>query len=309
MKKVAILAFEGMSPFHLSVPCVVFGDAAKHFQLTVCAESHQPMTTTAGFSISALQGIEAVEEADIVIVPSWYTPYQPPSAALISALQSAAARGSLVVGLCLGSFALAAAGLLDGKKATTHWAYFEAFKALFPHVEMDNDVLFVEQGNVVTSAGTAAGLDCCLKIARNELGSAAANDIARLLVVPPQRQGGQSQYISVPVPERVSDKRLAFLLEDVLKTLAEPHTIDVLAEKAGMSRRTFTRRFQAVTGKSFGHWLLAARLSHCQQLLESTAYDVEYIAGVSGFNNATTLRYHFKNAFGLSPSNWRKMYQ
>ncbi|KKD58418.1 AraC family transcriptional regulator [Grimontia sp. AD028] len=309
MKRVAVYAFEGMSPFHLSVPCVVFADAASDFKVTVCSEPDAPLQTTAGFSIHTEHGLNAMDDADIIIIPSWHSPYQPPSNALINALKSANHRGALVVGLCLGSFALAAAGLLDRKRATTHWAYFEAFKSLFPNVVIDSDVLFVEEGNIVTSAGTAAGLDCCLQIVRNLKGSAATNDIARLLVVPPQRQGGQSQYISIPVPERGSDKRLAILLDEVLKSLNEPHSIDALAEKALMSRRTFTRRFQTITGRSFGQWLLSARLAHCQNLLESTALDIEHIATESGFNNATTLRHHFKNTFGVTPSVWRKMYR
>ncbi|CZF81361.1 HTH-type transcriptional regulator CdhR [Grimontia celer] len=309
MIHVAVYAFEGMSPFHLSVPCVVFADAAGDFSVTVCSELDTPIHTTAGFSIHTEHGLSKMDDADIIIIPSWHSPYLPPSNALVNALKAAHSKDALVVGLCLGSFALAAAGLLDGKRATTHWAYFDAFKSLFPHIAIDSDVLYVEEGNVVTSAGTAAGLDCCLQIVRNLKGSAATNDIARLLVVPPQRQGGQSQFISMPVPERGGDKRLAMLLDEVLKSLKEPHSIDALAEKAMMSRRTFTRRFQTITGRSFGHWLLSARLAHCQHLLESTSLDIENVAFESGFNNAITLRHHFKKSFGVTPSYWRKMYR
>ncbi|WP_199181417.1 GlxA family transcriptional regulator [Enterovibrio norvegicus] len=306
---VAVLAFEGMSPFHLTVPCIVFGDLSSHFTLKVCAESQDLLSTTAGFQLAASHGLDAFDSADIIIIPSWHMSYQPPSQALIAALQHAEKRGALVVGLCLGSYVLAAAGLLNQKQATTHWAFFDDFSSLFPDIQLETDMLYVECDNVITSAGTAAGMDCCLQIVRRILGSTEANHLARLLVVPPQRQGGQSQYVSVPMPERGTDLRLSQLLDDVLVTLNLPHTIDELAEKNMMSRRTFTRRFQAVTGKSFGKWLLAARLSHCQQLLESSTLSVEQIADACGFNNTVTLRHHFKKSFGISPSAWRKLFE
>ncbi|KXF80807.1 GlxA family transcriptional regulator [Enterovibrio coralii] len=308
MKRVALLAFENMSPFHLSVPCVVFGDVSKDFALTVCAETDAPLSTTAGFHLSTTHDLRAFDDADIIIIPSWHSPYQPPSDLLINALQKAHRKGTMIIGLCLGAYAIAAAGILDGKKATTHWAYFEDFKARFPLIDIESDVLYLQQDNVMTSAGTAAGLDCCLHVVRQTLGSTASNNIARYLVTPPQRLGGQAQYIATPIPEKGSDKRLATVLDEVLQSLDQPHSIEQLAERCAMSRRTFTRHFQAVTGKSFGQWLLSARLSHSQQLLETSTFSIEHVAAQSGFNTPTTLRHHFKRAFGISPSVWRKMY-
>jgi len=311
---VAAVAFDGISPFHLSVPCVVFGENRNEggvppFDFRVCAVEPGALSTTAGFSIAATHGLDALDEAHTIIVPSWRDPAETPPAVLLDALRRAHARGAQLVGLCLGAFVLAAAGILDGRQATTHWAWAEDFARRFPRVRLDPDVLYIDDGNVLTSAGTAAGLDCCLHVLRRMCGARAANYVARRLVVPPHRQGGQAQFIQQPVPPNLSGDRLSGLLDWVRGNLDEPHTLDALAERALMSRRTFTRRFRLATGTTVGAWLLAQRLARAQQLLESTDQSVESIAGIAGFGSTASLRQHFAEAFRTSPSAWRREFR
>ncbi|MFM0080253.1 helix-turn-helix domain-containing protein [Paraburkholderia sediminicola] len=311
---VAVVAFDGISPFHLSVPCVVFGEDRSNgglpdFDFRVCAAERGTLTTTAGFSIAVTHGLEALADADTIVVPSWRDPDETPPAALLDALRAAHARGAQLVGLCLGAFVLAAAGILDDRPASTHWAWADDFARRFPRVRLDPDVLYVDDGNVLTSAGTAAGLDCCLHVLRKMCGAQAANYVARRLVVPPHRQGGQAQYIQQPVAPNVRGDRLSCLLDWVNGNLDAPHTLDTLAERALMSRRTFTRRFRRATGTTVGAWLLAQRLGRAQQLLESTDESVEAIAGIAGFGSTASLRQHFAEAFRTSPSAWRREFR
>lgn len=311
---VAVIAFDRISPFHLSVPCVVFGEdragpGLPEFDFRVCAAETGPLSTTAGFSIAVTHGLEALADADTIIVPSWRDPDETPPAALLDALRAAHARGAQLVGLCLGAFVLAAAGILDGRPASTHWACADDFARRYPRVRLDPDVLYVDDGNVLTSAGTAAGLDCCLHVLRKMCGAQAANYVARRLVVPPHRQGGQAQFIDQPVPPNVRGDRLSGLLDWVGGNLDAPHTLDTLAERALMSRRTFTRRFRLATGTTVGAWLLAQRLARAQQLLESTDESVEAIAGIAGFGSTASLRQHFAEAFRTSPSAWRREFR
>ncbi|RKE34434.1 AraC family transcriptional regulator /AraC family transcriptional regulator with amidase-like domain [Paraburkholderia sp. BL23I1N1] len=311
---VAVIAFDCISPFHLSVPCVVFGEdrsggGLPEFEFRVCAAETGALTTTAGFSIAVTHGLEALADADTIIVPSWRDPNETPPAALLDALRAAHARGAQLVGLCLGAFVLAAAGILDDRPASTHWAWADDFARRYPCVRLDPDVLYVDDGNVVTSAGTAAGLDCCLHVLRKICGSQAANYVARRLVVSPHRQGGQAQFIQQPVPPNVRGDRLSGLLDWVSGNLDAPHTLDTLAGRALMSRRTFTRRFRLATGTTVGAWLLAQRLARAQHLLESTDESVEAIAGIAGFGSTASLRQHFAEAFRTSPSAWRREFR
>ncbi|MFM0034233.1 helix-turn-helix domain-containing protein [Paraburkholderia strydomiana] len=308
---VAVVAFDRISPFHLSVPCVVFGEDRRggglpDFDLRVCAAETGALTTTAGFSIAVTHGLDALAEAHTIIVPSWRDPDETPPAALLDALRAAHARGAQLVGLCLGAFVLAAAGILDDRPASTHWAWADDFARRYPRVRLDPDVLYVDDGNVMTSAGTAAGLDCCLHVLRKMCGAQAANYVARRLVVPPHRQGGQAQFVQQPMPPNLRGDRLSGLLDWVSGNLHLPHTLDTLAGRALMSRRTFTRRFRLATGTTVGAWLLAQRLARAQQLLESTDASVEAIAGTAGFGSAASLRQHFGDAFRTSPSAWRR---
>ncbi len=311
---VAVVAFDHISPFHLSVPCVVFGEDRREgglpaFDFRVCAAETGALNTTAGFSIAVTHGLDALNDAQTIIVPSWRSPDETPPEALLDALRAAHARGAQLVGLCLGAFVLAAAGILDDRPATTHWAWADAFARRYPRVHLDRDVLYVDDGNVLTSAGTAAGLDCCLHALRKMCGAQAANYVARRLVVSPHRQGGQAQYIQQPVPPNVRGHRLSCLLEWVGGNLDATHTLDSLAERALMSRRTFTRRFRSVTGTTVGAWLLTQRLARAQQLLESTDESVEAIATIAGFGSTASLRQHFAEAFRTSPSAWRREFR
>ncbi|WP_174874618.1 helix-turn-helix domain-containing protein [Vogesella oryzae] len=310
--RVAVVAFDRISPFHLSVPCVVFGEnrlQAPAYRLQVCAAEAAPLASSAGFGLLPAAGLEALDTADVVIVPSWRDPAETAPAPLLAALRAAHDRGARIVGLCLGAYVLAQAGLLDGRRATTHWAYADDFAHRFPAVTVDADVLYLDDGSLLTSAGTAAGLDCCLHLLRQLSGAAAANSVARRLVTPPHRQGGQAQYIEQPLPESARDGRLAGLLDWVRANLQQPHTLDSLAARALMSRRTFTRHFRQLTGSTVQGWLLAQRLALTQQLLESGALPVEQIAQQAGFGSAASLRLHFRQAFGVAPSAWRQTFQ
>lgn len=312
MLKVAVLAFDRISPFHLSVPCVVFGE--RHpglpvFDFAVCAAEPGLLRTSAGFMVQANHGLETLAAADLVIVPSWRDPQEIPPAPWLAALQAAHQRGAELVGLCLGAYPLAEAGLLNDRQATTHWAYADDFARRYPAVTVLPDQLYVEDGGLVTSAGTAAGLDCCLHLIRRRYGAACANRLARRLVTAPHRQGGQAQFIERPVPESARDSRLAGLLDWLLAHLADHLTLDQAAERMAMSRRSFSRHFRQLTGCAFGEWLLAERLALAQRLLESTALSVEAIADQAGFGSPESLRLHFRTAFGVAPSAWRQTFR
>lgn len=308
---VAIVAFDGISPFHLSVPCIVFGDAmggASPFDVVVCASEPAPLRTTANFRLSDLAPLSVLKRADAIVVPSWRDVQERPPERLLAALRDAHARGAQIVGLCFGAHVLAEAGLLDGRRATTHWEYAQAMAARFPAVDVDPDVLYVEDGQVLTSAGTAAGIDACLHLIRQRLGAQAANRLARRLVVPPHREGGQAQFIEQPLPDTAGGARLALLIDEVRKRLEQPHTLDSLAAQACMSRRSFTRQFKSLTGSTVQSWLLAERLALSQRLLERTDQSVERVAEMAGFGSVVSLRLHFRQRFGVSPTAWRRSF-
>lgn len=307
---IAVIAFDGITPFHLSVPCLVF-DAGRDcgFAVRVCAADGTPLRTSAGFAIATDFDLGALDQADIVIMPSWHNDCRPAPPALLQALRAAHARGARVVGLCLGAFPLAEAGLLDGLTATTHWQFAAELAARYPKVDVDCDVLYVDAGRVLTSAGVAAGLDCCLHLLRGLRGADAANRVARQLVIAPHRQGGQAQFIERPLPVSGSDGRFAGVLEWVTQHLEQAHSIDALAERAAMSRRNFTRHFRQATGTSFKQWLLGQRLAHAQWMLESGDASVEVVAQQAGFGSALSLRQHFRTVLQTSPSAYRASYR
>ncbi|WP_201316080.1 DJ-1/PfpI family protein [Dyella sp. EPa41] len=310
--RIAVVAFEGILPFHLSVPCAVFQsstpEGASPFRLRVCSAEGRRITSAAGFSIVTDYGLEELAHADIVIVPSWRDPDEVPPAALLQQLRKLAARGKRIVGLCLGAYVLAHAGLLDGKRATTHWRWAADLAERFAEVDVDADVLYVDEGNIVTSAGAAAGIDCCLHLVRQMLGAQMASGIARRMVVPPFRRGGQAQFIEQPVPDAPTDRRMARLLEQVQRHLDQDHGLDAIAEKAAMSRRSFTRHFRQLTGSSFGDWLLSQRLGEAQRLLETTQWPLERIAMAIGLGSPVTLRQHFQRAYRTSPTQYRRTF-
>lgn len=310
--RIAVVAFEGILPFHLSVPCAVFQastpEGISPFRLRVCSAEGRKITSAAGFSIGTDFGLKELAHADLIIIPSWRDPEEVPPAALLQQLKKLAARGKRIVGLCLGAYVLAHAGLLDGRKATTHWRWAGDLAERFPEVAVDADVLYVDEGHIVTSAGAAAGIDCCLHLVRQMLGAEMASRIARRMVVPPFRRGGQAQFIEQPVPEAPTDRRMARLLEQVQRHLDQDHSLDAIAEKAAMSRRSFTRHFRQLTGSSFGDWLLAQRLSEAQRLLETTQLPLERIAMAIGLGSPVTLRQHFQRAYRTSPMQYRRTF-
>ncbi|GKS85070.1 helix-turn-helix domain-containing protein [Acidovorax sp. SUPP1855] len=311
---VAVVAFDGISPFHLSVPCLVFGEdrtarGAPRYRLRVCGVAPGPMRTSAGFGIDVAHSLAVLRRAQIVVVPSWRENLAPAPPELLSALRAAHRRGARIVGLCLGAFVLAEAGLLDGRAATTHWALAQAFAQRYPQVALRPEVLYVEDGTVLTSAGTAAGIDCCLHLLRQQHGAEAANCAARRMVVAPHRQGGQAQYIQQPVAPSVRGDRLAPLLQWLGEHLHEAHTLEALAERAVMSPRTFTRRFRLSTGTTVGQWLQNQRIALAQRLLEGGDQPIEAVAVASGFGSAVSLRQHFSTAVGIAPSAYRRQFR
>jgi transcriptional regulator GlxA family with amidase domain len=310
--QVAVIAFDGMTPFHLSVPCLVFGSslgAQAAFALRVCGVDDAMLGTTAGFGIQPGHGLDALDNADVVVMPAWHDDCRPAPPALLDALRRVHARGACVVALCLGAFPVAEAGLLDGRAATTHWAAADELARRYPKVKVDPEVLYVDEGDVLSSAGVAAGIDCCLHLLRRLCGADAANAVARRLVVAPHRQGGQAQFIERPLPVSPSDGRLSRVLDWVSRNLDAPHDLDALAERAAMSRRNFTRHFRQATGMSFKQWLLEQRLAHARSLLEGSDAPVDMVAQQAGFGSALSLRQHFKTALQTSPAAYRRQFR
>lgn len=309
---VAIVAVDGFSPFHYAVPCILFGDTVSgetRFKVTICAEKPGLLTSKDGFALNATQDFSAIGQADIVVVPYWQHVLKRPPQALLDSLVQAKKRGAAIVGLCLGAFVLGYAGILDGKRAATHWEFERQFQSLFPKVQLDINALYVDDDHIITSAGTAAALDCCLYIIRQRFGSVAANQIARRMIVPPHREGGQAQFIAQPVPKDTRDARINCLIDYLQQHIAQPHNLDSLAAIVSMSRRTLTRHFTHATGMSVADWLSAERLRRSQILLESGNLPIESVAAEVGFASAVTYRQQFKARFGVSPMEWRKTFR
>lgn len=309
LPKVAILVFDGISMFHMAAPTVVLSDASGLFQAVYVSETPGNVQLSSGLTVQVEHGLDALADVDLIVVPSWHASFQAPSDKLVNALLAAKQKSVPLVGLCLGAFVLAAIGVLDGQTATTHWAFVDEFAQMFPRVHWDASVLYVDHGDVLTSAGTAAAIDCCLQIVRNRHGSKVANRVARTLVMPPQRTGGQAQYIVSPTQTNYRDTQFSKLIEYVSSNLHENHTIDKLAEKLAMSRRTFTRHFQQNIGRPFGEWLLQQRLMMAQQLLESGTASIDSIAQQTGFGSTVTFRTQFKKQIGVTPNVWRKTFR
>lgn len=309
---VAIVAVDGFSPFHYSVPCILFGDSVsgkKRFNVTICAENPGLLTSRDGFALNATEDYSAIRQADIVVVPYWAHVLERPPQTLLDSLVQARDNGAEIVGLCLGSFVLGYAGILNGKRAATHWEFERQFQSLFPAVQLDINALYVDDDNIITSAGTAAALDCCLYIIRQRFGSVVANQIARRMIVPPHREGGQAQFIAQPVPETTRDARINNLIDYLQHNISQPLNLDALAESVAMSRRTLTRHFMKATGMSVVSWITAERLRRSQLLLESSNLPVEAVAEQVGYLSAVTLRQQFKARFGVSPAEWRKTFR
>jgi transcriptional regulator GlxA family with amidase domain len=314
VRDVVALVWDGVGAFGLGVASEVFGydraaDGLPGFDFAVAAERPGPVRTDTGLQLVVEHGLDRLRSADLVLVLGWDDVERLPSEALCAALRAAVGRGALVMSHCSGAFVVAAAGLLDGRRCTTHWMHAEALAARYPEATVDPDVLYVQDGPIWSSAGTAAGIDTCLHLLRSEFGAAVANEVARRMVVPPHREGGQAQYVQVPVPQVDESSHLREALAWAAENLAEPISVEDLARRSLMSPRSFARHFRAATGTTPHAWLLAQRLQRAQHLLERTDLPVDDVAARCGFGAATTLRGHFATRFGTSPQGYRRTFR
>jgi transcriptional regulator GlxA family with amidase domain len=314
LKNVVAAIADGVSVFELGVACEVFGidrsaDGVPKFDFAVAAVTEPPLMSEAGFTIDTPYRLDRLAEADLVIIPAWNDIDQDPPEDMLEALRAAVDRGARVMSVCSAAFVLAAAGLLDGRRATTHWRFTRQLAERYPLIDVDPNVLYVDAGEVLTSAGTAAGIDLCLYLVREEFGSAVANTIARRMVVPPHRDGGQAQYIETPIVEHLRGDDLSRVLAWAQGHLDRPLQVEDLAHRAHMSSRTFARRFTDVTGTTPHRWLSLQRLLRAQHLLEESDHDVEEVARLAGFGSATTLRQHFGRWRGTSPVLYRRSFR
>jgi AraC family transcriptional activator FtrA len=302
----------GTNPFELAVACEVFGLErpeldVEWYRLRVCAVEDSPVHVK-NFFLGTEFGLDDLAAADTVIVPNAGRGDDVIAPPLVDALRVAYERGARMVSYCSGAFALAAAGILDGRRATTHWMYADKLARRYPAVRVVPDVLYVDDGQVMTSAGTAAGIDLSLHIVRRDYGSDVANKVARRMVVPPHRDGGQAQYVDLPVPPVDDTVLLGPTLDWIVDHLAEPLTVDAMAAHAMVSPRTFARRFRAVTGTTPLQWLLLQRVAHARRLLESGDLPIERIADASGLGSAANLRAHFQRVVGTTPTAYRRTF-
>jgi transcriptional regulator GlxA family with amidase domain len=265
------------------------------------------VATTSGFGLTTRQGLGALEEADTVVVPGYFDIFEPPPAAATEALQGAAARGARAISVCTGAFALAHAGLLDRRRATTHWAQAEHLAALFPRVEVDAAALYVDEGEVMTSAGLSAGIDLCLHVVRKDFGAACGERAARRMVAAPHREGGQAQFIKRPALAEAGS--LEATRRWAAERLAEPLDVAAMARHAGVSPRTFARRFREETGTTPLRWLLARRVLEARRLLEESDLPVDAVAWRAGFGTAASLRDHFRRATATTPTAYRRSFR
>jgi AraC family transcriptional activator FtrA len=300
--------------FELAVPCEVFGVDRSYlvdpwYAVTLCPVGPPPVALPLGLALTGGGTLDDLAAADTVVVPAWSDPLVEPPADLLGALRAAHARGARIASICSGAFVLAAAGLLDGRRATTHWQYTDALAARYPRVRVDPNVLYTDDGDVLTSAGTAAGLDLCVHMVRADHGARVAAEVARRLVVPPHRDGGQAQYIRSPLPPPGAEAdAISRVMAWALEHLDRPMTVADLARRAAMSQRTFARAFAAAAGTSPMHWLTRRRVAAAQELLESTDLPVDRIAEKVGFGSAVTLRARFSQVAGVPPSQYRRTF-
>lgn len=309
---VAVLVYDGLSTFEFGIVADVFGYSRPEladypYRLISCAVDQGPMRANGGLCVTAEGGLEILASADTIVVPGWRRSGARPSESLAEALISASARGARLVSICSGAFLLAEVGLLRGRRATTHWRYVAELRDSHPEIELVPEVLYVDEGNILTSAGSAAGIDLLLHLVRKDIGADAANAVARGLVVPAHRDGGQAQYIARPVP-RTPNGRLAPLLDKMRHRLDRPQSNRELAREAAMSERTFLRRFRDMTGTTPAEWLQEERLSQAKVQLESTSVPIDLIAAAVGYGTAATMRAQFRRRLGVSPSDYRRSF-
>ncbi len=309
---VAVLIYDGLCTFEYGIAVEVFGLNRPEFEpgwyrfVSVAVEPG-PLRAVGGLTIHADADLDRLEEADLIIVPGWKGAGVEPSDALLAALRKAHARGARLMSLCSGVFVLAATGLLDGRQVTTHWRYASVIHERWPRLRFNPDVLYIDNGDLLTSAGSAAGIDLALHVVRRDFGPEIANKVARRLVLPAHRNGGQRQFVERPVPDR-EGARLSDLIAEMRARLDHPFTVRELAALAAMSERTFNRRFLEATGETPGTWLISARVDRARELLEECRLPMEEVARVSGFGSAATLRHHFRRKLQVSPSDYRQRF-
>lgn len=312
MHKVVALVHAPQSTFELSCAAEVFGlergGLPTRYAFSVCAEQPGPVPTYGGYAMLVTDGLDALDRADTVLIPGWLPTEETPSPGLIESLQRAHARGARLVSICSGAFVLAHTGLLDGRRATTHWARTDELATRFPAIHIDRDVLYVDHGDVATSAGAGAGIDLCLHLVRADQGARYAAQLARSMVMPPHREGGQLQYAAPPHPIQI-DGSLAPLLEWITARLDEPLTVEDLATQAAVSPRTLARRFTDQLGVGPGQWLLAQRIAVARELLETTDLPLDAVARRVGLSSPTNLRRRFLRALGTTPGAYRRAFR
>lgn len=301
-----VLALDQVLPIDLAIPTQIFNSRPNTpYALSICGAAVGLIETSANFTLGVTSGLDALPKADTVIVPGYWNYRRPPAPSVTDALKDAARRGIRIASICTGAFALAAAGLLDGRTVTTHWASADELEELYPSTRVDREVLYIDDSPLLTSAGITAGIDLCMHIVRKDLGAHVANEIARELVAAPHRDGGQAQYIPTPLPDPANATTLAQTRAWAIKHLDQPLSLDALAKHAGVSSRTLTRLWRAETGTSPHRWLLAARINLARELLETTNMSVDQVADRCGLGGATNLRARFREAVGTTPTAYR----
>ena len=309
---VVALTFDGLCSFEFACTAEIFGLPRPElgsgwYRFQTCSQGGRRVRGQYGSSMSVDGGLELLHEAGTIMVPGWQDVDVPVPPAIIEALRRAHSQGARLLSICSGSFVLAATGLLDGKRATTHWRYSEALQSRYPRVLVDPHVLYIDEGQILTSAGSAAGLDLCLHLIRRDFGAQVANQVARRLVIPPHRDGGQAQFIDTPVDIRERGP-LSVVLERVSKCIQRPMRISEMARWAAMSERTFIRKFRAATGMTPGDWITHQRIRLAKDLLERSSLAIDEVAARSGLSTAMTMRHHFRKRVGLSPVEYRKRF-
>lgn len=308
-RSVVAIAYNDLCTFEFGVATELFGLARPEldvdwYKFRAIAAEPGPLAATGGLTLQAPHDLAAIEAAGTIVLPGWRDIHEPPPAGLLASLRTAHAAGARIMSICSGVFIVAASGLLDGQAATTHWRYTDELQRRYPAIDVQPDVLYVDNGSVLTSAGSAAGLDLGLHLIRRDFGAQVANSVARRLVVAPQRDGGQAQFIAAPVAPR-EPQSLAATLAWAIERLDQPLTVADLAQHAAMSPRTFARRFSSEAGASPHHWLTHQRVLRAQQLLETTSHSIDVVARSSGFGSPATLRHHFQQSIRTTPTRYR----
>lgn len=311
--RIAIHVFDDMTMFHLAAPLLVFGEVtrlglAQGWEVVTWSMDGRAIRTTEGVVLDELAGPESVENADLLVFPAWPAELPVPDPQLLDLVRDVHDRGGGVAGLCLGAYPVVGSGVLDGRTVVTHWGGADELALRYPDVQVRSSDLYIDHGDVITSAGTASSLDACLHIVRMHLGATAAAAVARHIVVAPHREGDQAQYIQRPLPENGDGGAIGETIEWALAHLDANLSVDELAHRACMSRRSFARRFLEITGTSPGRWVLSRRLDHARMLLETTAWPIDAIATDCGFGSVVTFRQNFVRAFSTTPTSYRSRF-